>query len=130
MAENLRRLENHYFGASSEVVARARQLRKSLTPSEKVLWQALRKKQLAGMRFRRQHPIAQFIVYFYCHQVGLIIEIDGEIHLERDQMERDENRTYALEHFGLQVLRFRNEQIKQDLDSVLNRIREEIDAYQ
>jgi len=50
--------------------------------------------------------------------------------LERDQMERDEKRTYTLEHFGLQVLRFRNEQIKQDLDSVLNRIREEIDAYQ
>ncbi|MBP7850975.1 MAG: endonuclease domain-containing protein [Lentimicrobiaceae bacterium] len=126
----MRRLENHYFGASLEIVARARQLRKSLTPSEKILWQALRKKQVAGMRFRRQHPIAQFIVDFYCHQVGLIIEIDGEIHLERDQMERDENRTHALEHFGLQVLRFRNEQIKQDLDNVLNRIREEIDAYQ
>ena len=69
-----------------------------MTNAEKVLWDRLRRKQIEGIRFRRQHPINRFIVDFYCHQANLVIEIDGQVYEEADQLERDGNRTYELEN--------------------------------
>jgi very-short-patch-repair endonuclease len=58
----------------------ARQMRTAQTPAEEMIWQRLRRKQIGGLRFRRQHPIDRFIVDFYCSELRLIIEVDGDIH--------------------------------------------------
>ena len=78
-----------YFGAGPERVRIAGDLRKSMTPAEKVLWKRLRNRQLKGFRFRRQHPMKDFIVDFFCYDAMLVIEVDGEVHNETHQQERD-----------------------------------------
>ena len=70
-----------YYGASLEVMEKAKILGKSETDAEKILWERLRNKQLLGLKFRRQHPINIFIVDFYCHKIKLVVEVDGKIHL-------------------------------------------------
>ncbi len=69
-----------YFGASPELLKIAWELRKNTTPAEKVLWEKLRRKQMMGYRFRRQHPVWQFVVDFFCYETMLAIEIDGAVH--------------------------------------------------
>ncbi len=116
------RTENFYFGASEEIIKRARILRKTMTKAEIKLWNYLNKKQINNIRFRRQHPIAKFIVDFYSHQLKLVIEIDGSIHNEEIQQERDENRTYELEKLGLKVIRFENSKVLNNISEVLKQI--------
>jgi len=82
-----------------------------MTRAEKILWSKLRKKQIDGVIFRRQHPIDIFIVDFYCHKHQLVIEVDGGIHNLPGVSERDEGRTYELEKWGLKVIRFTNEEV-------------------
>lgn len=94
-----------------------------MTPAEKILWKALRNSRLGGHKFRRQHPIGKFIADFYCHERNLVIEVDGDIHDNEDVRERDEGRTHELENFELRVSRFRNEEVMENLTSVLNQIR-------
>ncbi len=69
-----------YFGATPELLRRAAELRKNMTKAETVLWGYLRKRQLTGYRFRRQHPINIVIVDFFCYEAMLVIEVDGEVH--------------------------------------------------
>ena len=114
--------ENFYFGASEEIIRRVRLLRKSMTFAESLLWMCLKKKQIQGIRFRRQHPIRNFIVDFYCHSANLVIEIDGGVHQEEEQKERDENRTVDLKNLGLTIIRFSNSEVISDLDKVLKEI--------
>jgi very-short-patch-repair endonuclease len=95
-------------------------MRAQPTPAEEVLWGALQKKQVAGLRFRRQHPVGRFVLDFYCPSHRLVVEVDGEVH--DGQQERDEARTTALERYGYRVLRFRNEEVLHDLPSVVQRI--------
>lgn len=90
------------------------------TPAEEKLWQKLRNKQLLGFKFRRQHSIDRFIVDFYCGQANLIIEVDGSIH-EYTQME-DAIRQEFLESLGFRVIRFRNEEVLNSLEGVLEKI--------
>lgn len=111
-----------FFGASPEIIARARELRNRTTLCEKILWQKLRKKRLNRFIFRRQHPISQFIVVFYCHGLRLIIEVDGSVHDSEEQKERDLNRTAELENLGLTVIRFRNEEILKNERKVSKKI--------
>ena len=99
---------------------RSRELRQPQTPAEQKLWQRLHRKQLNGYYFRRQHPIGQFIVDFYCAQVHLVIEVDGDIHAE--QVEYDAARTQWLESQGYRVVRFTNQQVFQEPDAVLTTI--------
>ncbi len=114
--------ENLFYGASPEIHKRARDLGKRLTPYEIVLWESLKGKLFHGHKFRRQHPIAKFIVDFYCHELKLVIELDGKIHDSIDQREYDLGRTYELEELGLKVLRFRNEQVFDNFQTVLSDI--------
>lgn len=107
-------------GATVEVVEAARRLRRSLTPAEEVLWQALRGGQLAGLRFRRQHPVGTFVLDFYCATFKLVVELDGGVH--DGQVEEDAARTQRLSEYGYRVLRFRNEEVLGDMGSVLERI--------
>ncbi|HEX8320668.1 endonuclease domain-containing protein [Longimicrobium sp.] len=106
--------------APVQVQAAARELRSALTPAEDRLWSAIRKDQLAGLRFRRQHPVGPFILDFYCPRVRLCVELDGGIH--EQQRERDQARTEALATVGVRVIRFRNEEVMNDLAGVLARI--------
>ncbi|MBW4621717.1 MAG: endonuclease domain-containing protein [Cyanosarcina radialis HA8281-LM2] len=98
----------------------ARYLRQHMTPAETQLWNALRCRQLLGLKFRSQHPVGRFIVDFYCPSCKLVIEVDGAIH-DR-QKAYDESRTEHLQLFGYRVLRFSNEEIFHDLSTVLTRI--------
>ena len=79
-----------FHGASTGVFEKARQLRKNMTLAEQELWKYIRKDQLDGSRFRRQHPVAQYILDFYCHDSRLAIELDGGIHDNADQMQYDQ----------------------------------------
>jgi very-short-patch-repair endonuclease len=99
----------------------ARALRRCMTPAERQLWSALRGHRLAGLHFRRQQIMDGFIVDFYCHAARLVVEVDGPVH-ER-QVEYDADRDAILAARELQILRFRNEEIMNNLDDVLKRIR-------
>jgi very-short-patch-repair endonuclease len=107
---------------SARVQQRAKELRKNMTSAERILWERLRNRQLAGFKFRRQHPIGTCIVDFYCAGARLVIEIDGGIHL--GQAEADANRSQELEAQGYRVLRFTNEQVATDLEGVLSAIQD------
>lgn len=109
-------------GTTPEIQQAARKLRRQLTPAEHQLWEAIRKRQVAGLRFRCQHPVGLFILDFYCPALKLVVEVDGGIHDTEEQALRDEARTAHLEGYGYHVLRFRNEEVLQDLSRVLRRI--------
>jgi very-short-patch-repair endonuclease len=113
--------ENVNYGASPEIIAMAKSLRKTMTNAEKLLWTALKDKQLNGLKFRRQHPIWIFVADFYCHQAKLIVELDGPIHQQTKA--KDLNRTAELEKLGIKVIRFTNEEVLKDLNQVLIQIR-------
>ena len=102
---------------TQEMYQRSRQLRKEMTPAEKKLWQRLRASRLEGFHFRRQQVIARFIVDFYCHQAALVVELDGGVHL--DQGDYDRERDNALASLGLQVMRFTNTEVHNNLEGVL-----------
>ncbi len=98
----------------------ARHLRKNMTPEESLLWSRIRKKQIHGHRFRRQHPIGPYIVDFICLEENLIIEIDGGQHNQPSQEER--YRADYLEKHGYQTLRFWNHEVRNELTAVLDTI--------
>ncbi|MEH1935502.1 MAG: endonuclease domain-containing protein [Nostoc sp.] len=98
----------------------ARQMRCEPTPAEKLLWEKLRHKQLLGFKFRRQQTIDRFIVDFYCNEARLAVEVDGEIH--DYTQEEDAIRQEFLESLGLQVGRFRNEDVLERMEGVLQDI--------
>ena len=104
-----------------EVEQRARELRQEATPAEEILWDALRAGRLDGHKFRRQHPAGRFILDFYRAKSRLCIELDGEVHSR--QRDRDMARDATLFAHGVVTLRFTNEQVLHDLDSVLATIR-------
>ena len=93
-----------------------------MTPAELALWQALRGKQLDGLKFRSQHPVGQFILDFWCPACRLAVELDGGAHEGQEQ--QDQACTEKLEEYGYRVIRFRNEEVLNDLPSVLERIRQ------
>lgn len=99
----------------------ARGFRKTPTRSEAILWQALRRKQLDGRRFRRQQPIGPFVVDFFCGAERLIIEVDGPIHTTQEEYDR--RRQELLESLGLRVLRLAADLIERNLPEALTQIR-------
>ncbi|MBN1221463.1 MAG: endonuclease domain-containing protein [Anaerolineae bacterium] len=101
------------------ILARARELRRQMTPAEQKLWQQLRGRQFYQLKFRRQHPLARFILDFYCHQHQLVIEVDGDSHADPAQKAYDAARTEWLEQRGLRVIRFSNYDIETNMDGVL-----------
>ncbi len=105
------------LNASLNIKGKAKELRKRMTQSEKTLWVYLRKGQLNGFHFRKQHPYNIYILDFYCFEANLAIEVDGKIHL--NQIEYDLEKTRFLESSGLKVLRILNEDIEMRLEWVL-----------
>jgi len=101
----------------------ARLLRKQSTKAEKILWNELRNRKFNNLKFRRQHPIGEYVVDFYCHEKKLIIEVDGQIHDNNEQKEYDANRQTELENSGYKIVRIKNKDIIDDVKSALLRIR-------
>ena len=97
-------------------------MRRQMTPAEAKLWQRLRAGRLEGFHFRRQQVIDRFIVDFYCHGTDLVVEVDGGVHL--DQVEYDRERDKFLQDRGLKVLRFTNHDVNHNLGVVLTAILE------
>ncbi|HVG07612.1 MAG TPA: endonuclease domain-containing protein [Thermoanaerobaculia bacterium] len=108
------------------VRTRAKELRQTQTPAEKAMWGLLREHRLEGLKFRRQYPIGIFIVDFCCCERRLVVELDGEVHDTSSQQAWDENRDIYLQQRGFKVLRFRNEAVFNDPDSILQRIHEAV----
>ena len=107
--------------SSAAIQEGARQLRRALTPAERRLWQHLRRGQLNSYEFRRQHPMGRFIVDFYCPEVKLVIEVDGDTHA--DQLAYDTERSRWLEQQKrCRVIRFTNDEIHHNLTAVLEAI--------
>jgi very-short-patch-repair endonuclease len=99
----------------------ARELRQPQTPAESTLWRHLRNRNLK-YKFRRQHPIEFFIIDFYCAEAKLLIEIDGDSHLVKEQMKYDQARTEYLEELGYKVIRFTNVDVRYTINEVVSEI--------
>jgi very-short-patch-repair endonuclease len=98
---------------------KARNLRKNMTDSERILWSRLRGKQLMGIQFYRQKPIGDYIVDFYAPKAKLVIEVDGSQHKESRHLEKDKHRDDFLSDAGLKVLRFNSNEVLKNIDEVL-----------
>ncbi len=105
---------------SKHMIGRAQSLRRQTTEPEQLLWTALRNGQIGGLRFRRQHPVGPYVVDFFCHSAGLVVEIDGMSH--DDKIREDAERTKYLKSQGLRVLRVLNRDVMDDLDAVTREI--------
>ncbi|HPN72177.1 MAG TPA: aminotransferase class V-fold PLP-dependent enzyme, partial [Saprospiraceae bacterium] len=111
-----------HLGAKPIIFERAKRMRTNQTSSERLLWEAINGKQLRGLKFRRQHPILTYILDFYCHELKLGIEIDGDSHNEEQQKLYDQKRTELLNAKGITIIRFGNQKIQNDLEGVLAEI--------
>ena len=115
-----------YFGATARTLQLAGDLRRAMTEAEKMLWQRLRDRQLNGYRFRRQHPVNEFVVDFFCYEAMLAIEVDGAVHKDSYQQERDTERTRILNRFGIRVVRITNTEVETEMERVIERIKENL----
>ena len=97
----------------------AKTMRSNATDAEYLMWQLLRAKRFMNLKFRRQHVIAPYIADFYCHEIGLLIELDGSQHGTDDAIEYDAERTKFLEVLGLTVVRYWNHDVLSRTDVVL-----------
>ena len=118
------RTDMHY-GASKAIFQYAEVLRKNMTVAEKIIWERLCKNKL-GVRIRRQHPLWKYIADYYCHELNFIIEIDGGIHLSNENKEYDIGRDITLNEFGIEVIRFTNDQVITEIEHVIEVIEEKI----
>lgn len=100
----------------------AREKRKAPTPAERALWDALHRNPF-GVRFRRQYPVGPYIVDFACMSRSLIIEVEGSIHDEKDVIELDVFREEYLHSRGLRIIRFRNDEVLENITEVMQRIK-------
>ena len=108
--------------------ARSRNLRNNSTLSEVLLWNQLKARKMKGYQFMRQKPIGNYIVDFFCSKLKLVIEIDGESHL--DKVEYDRKRQRELEAIGLSFLRFSDLDVKSNLDGVLKNIEKWMEEFE
>ncbi|RJP73199.1 MAG: DUF559 domain-containing protein [Ignavibacteriales bacterium] len=115
-----------HYNKSSEKFKR-RNLRNNSTYGEKLLWNSLRKKQVADTRFLRQYSIDKFVIDFYCPELHLAIEIDGPTHFEsEDKIEYDKARQIYIEKFNIKILRYTDDKVKNNFEEVLKEILEEV----
>ena len=112
--------------APSTNFVKAEALRENMTAAEKLLWYELQIPPFKKYRFRRQHPVQQFIVDFYSHRLRLAIEVDGKYHDSLEQKKLDLERTEVLEFNGLQIVRFNNEEVFEDIKIVLENLKAKI----
>jgi very-short-patch-repair endonuclease len=110
-----------YYG-NRELVKKARELRNNMTLTEIILWSRLSSKKLDGYKFRRQQPIYDYVVDFYCHELKLIIEVDGEIHTHAETNKSDLIRDKIFKINGYHIVRLSNREIETDVNAAVNKI--------
>lgn len=110
-----------FYKAGPLIFDNARLLRSNMTNAETKLWEFLRTKP-GGFKFRRQHPLGIYIADFFCYQLKLAIEVDGRIHERPDIRQTDAERQKLIEADGIRVLRFTNEQVLTNIESVIKAI--------
>ena len=115
--------ESLFKGANGNLFEFSRELRQRSTVAEDLLWQFLRNKKHNNLKFSRQHPLKNYIADFYCHELKLVIEVDGGIHNLLQNIDYDEMRTSILNEYGLKVIRFSNDEVLNNLPEVLNKIK-------
>jgi len=111
-----------YYKANTKSHETARVLRKGQTSAEVLFWYTVKNRKIKGMKFRRQHPIGPFIVDFYCDEAKLVIELDGKIHDLEHIKAYDSSREMHLSSLGLQIMRFTNDQIFNNFDTVIKTV--------
>ncbi len=102
-----------------EHIKRRQYLRRNMTKAEIVLWSKLKGKQLNGLKFRRQHGINNYVVVFYCPELKLAIEIDGDVHAYNSRIVYDKQRQKEIEALGIKVLRYTNNDILNNIEGIL-----------
>jgi very-short-patch-repair endonuclease len=107
---------------------RRRELRHNMTKAEAMLWSRIKKKQISGQRFLRQFSIGSYVVDFHCQQLNMAIEVDGTTHDTKAEIEYDNQRQEAIENLQIIFLRFKNDEVFADVDSVVAKIKERVDA--
>lgn len=112
----------YYYGASKRIFDNANALRKKSTAAEDLLWQLIRNRRIMGYKFRRQHPLKEYIADFYCHEALLVIELDRSIHELEHIKHYDQHRETLINELGITVLRFTNEAIFSEADQVIKTI--------
>ena len=110
------------FSRKPEMVAKARRLRGALSDAEQRLWRAIRRDQIGGLSFRRQHAVGPYILDFYCPAIRFAIEVDGGQHNFAEARKRDQERTKWLEKKGIRLIRFWNNDVMGNVDGVLEDI--------
>jgi very-short-patch-repair endonuclease len=118
----LRKLQKMGYYGNRELLRRARVLRSNMTKAEIILWSRLRSKKIDGYKFRRQQPIFDYVVDFYCDELKLIIEVDGEIHSFSDKAGYDSKRDNLLKINGYHIIRLSNLEIDTEINSTINKI--------
>jgi hydroxymethylglutaryl-CoA lyase len=113
--------KNMFYGATPIIFELAEKNRNNPTKTEELLWQFLSGSQL-GVRFKRQHPIGEFIADFYCHSLKLVIEIDGRIHDLPEILENDKQKELFFKENGIKTIRFSNTQVNKNLEKVISKI--------
>jgi len=107
-----------------------RALKKRETPEEKIMWEILRNRNFMDIKFRRQQGFGEFIVDFYASKYKLVIEIDGNQHYTKSGLKYDKMRTNFIENFGATVLRFRNREVREDIEGVKIKLKEFIEELE
>jgi len=121
--ENSQRDRNYRGGFKfSGLIDQARELRKNQTKAEEIFWELVRNRKFLNLKFRRQHQIGLYIVDFYCDEYKLVIEFDGDIHNLEKQKKHDSTRDKYLTSLGNKVVRFKNEELLNNPESVFNKI--------
>jgi len=121
-------MTEHYNKKSQ--TEKRRLLRKHLSKAEAVMWKHLSRKQMLGCKFRRQYGVDQFVIDFYCPELKLAIEIDGDTHFRTDTREYDKDRQEYLENFGIEFMRFTNLEVLNNLSGVLETIADKIERME
>ena len=115
-----------FYGSDANIFQRAKELRNQPTDAERILWMHLRTRP-QGYKFRRQHPVGNYILDFYCHALKLAIEIDGPIHSTQEAIQADNERQTILEREEIRFIRFTNDEIMMNLNAVIEKINFVID---
>lgn len=110
-----------FYNACPNIFQRAKELRNHPTDAERILWMHLRTRP-GGYKFRRQHPVMNYILDFYCHQLKLAIEADGPIHEKEENKIADIERQSQLEIQGIRIVRFTNNEVLKHFETVIEKI--------
>ncbi|MEO8108911.1 MAG: endonuclease domain-containing protein [Ginsengibacter sp.] len=111
-----------FYESSPVIFANAKKLRNEQTPSEIIFWNLL-KQHFPNFRFKRQHPISNYIADFYCHKLKLVIEIDGSVHREEEVKSNDKLRDDYMQSLDLKIIRFTNEEVCKNGELVVKKLR-------